>query len=132
MSLPRQISTFFGVGLVSLGADYGVFLLLTELLAVEPVAGALAGYMVGGLVNYLLNRAHTFTTERNHVQAGLRFASVMAVGFSLTGLFMWLFTAQIGLPGILSRLMTTGIVFVWNFSAHKFWTFGERGGREPS
>jgi hypothetical protein len=128
MSLPRQISTFFGVGLVSLGADYGVFLLLTEFLGIEAVGGALAGYLAGGLVNYLLNRAHTFTTERNHVQAGLRFVSVMAVGFSLTGLFMWLFTAQLGAPGILARLLTTGIVFVWNFSAHKLWTFGERVG----
>ena len=52
----------------------------------------------------------------------------MAVGFSLTWLFMWLFTAQFGAPNILARLATTGIVFVWNFSAHKFWTFGERGG----
>ena len=127
MSLHRQISTFFGVGLVSLVADYGVFALLSEALAVNPVAGALVGYMVGGLVNYLLNRAHTFTTERNHVQAGLRFAGVMAVGFSLTGLFMWVFTQQIGVPGIVARVITTGIVFCWNFGAHKLWTFRERG-----
>ena len=128
MSLPRQISTFFGVGLVSILADYGVFALLSEVLAVHPVTAALAGYLVGGLVNYLLNRAHTFTTDRSHVQAGLRFAGVMAVGFSLTGLFMWVFTQQIGLPGIVARVITTGIVFCWNFGAHKLWTFGERRG----
>ena len=126
MSLPRQISTFFGVGLVSIVADYGVFALLSEVFAVHPVTAALTGYLVGGLVNYLLNRAHTFTTDRSHVQAGLRFASVMAVGFSLTGLFMWVFTQQIGLPGIVARVITTGIVFCWNFGAHKLWTFGER------
>ena len=126
MSLPRQISTFFGVGLVSIVADYGVFALLSEVFAVHPVPAALAGYLVGGLVNYLLNRAHTFTTDRSHVQAGLRFAGVMAVGFSLTGLFMWVFTQQIGLPGIVARVITTGIVFCWNFGAHKLWTFGER------
>ena len=128
MSLPRQISTFFGVGLVSIVADYGVFALLSEVFAVNPVMAAQAGYLVGGLVNYLLNRAHTFTTDRSHVQAGLRFAGVMAVGFSLTGLFMWVFTQQIGVPGILSRVITTGIVFCWNFGAHKLWTFGERRG----
>ena len=126
MSLPRQISTFFGVGLVSIVADYGVFALLSEVFAVNPVMAAQAGYLVGGLVNYLLNRAHTFNTDRSHVQAGLRFAGVMAVGFSLTGLFMWVFTQQIGLPGIVARVITTGIVFCWNFGAHKLWTFGER------
>ena len=126
MRLPRQISTFFGVGLVSIVADYGVFALLSEVFAVNPVMAAQAGYLVGGLVNYLLNRAHTFTTDRSHVQAGLRFAGVMVVGFSLTSLFMWIFTQQIGLPGIVARVITTGIVFCWNFGAHKLWTFGER------
>ena len=126
MSLSRQISTFFGVGLVSIVVDYGVFALLSEVFAVHPVTAALAGYLVGGLINYLLNRAHTFNTDRSHVQAGLRFAGVMAVGFSLTGLFMWIFTQQVGLPGIVARVVTTGIVFCWNFGAHKLWTFGER------
>ena len=126
MRLPRQISTFFGVGLVSIVADYGVFALLSEVFVVNPVMAAQAGYLVGGLVNYLLNRAHTFTTDRSHVQAGLRFAGVMVVGFSLTSLFMWIFTQQIGLPGIVARVISTGIVFCWNFGAHKLWTFGER------
>ena len=126
MSLPRQISTFFGVGLVSLVADYAVFMLLTVVLEVDPVPGALAGYIVGGIVNYLLNRAHTFATDRNHMQALWRFASVMAVGFSLTGLFMWIFADQLEIPYLVARVITTGIVFCWNFAAHKLWTFGEK------
>lgn len=126
MSLPRQISTFFGVGLVSIVADYGTLLFLREVFDVSPVYGALAGYLVGGLVNYLLNRAHTFSTERGHLQAGWRFASVMAVGFSLTGLFMWIFAEKLEIPYLIARVITTGIVFCWNFGAHKLWTFGER------
>ncbi len=126
MSLPRQISTFFGVGLVSIVADYGTLMLLREVFEINPVYGALAGYMVGGLVNYLLNRMHTFTTERDHIDAGLRFIGVMAVGFSLTGLFMWMFAEKLEIPYLIARVLTTGIVFCWNFGAHKLWTFGER------
>ncbi len=128
MSLPRQISTFFGVGLVSIVADYGTLMLLREVFEINPVYGALAGYMVGGLVNYLLNRMHTFTTERDHIDAGLRFIGVMAVGFSLTGLFMWMFAEKLEIPYLIARVLTTGIVFCWNFGAHKLWTFGERRG----
>lgn len=128
MSLPRQISAFFGVGLVSIVADYGVFALVTEVFAVNPVTAALVGYLVGGLVNYLLNRAHTFPSDRDHVQAVWRFASVMAVGFSLTGLFMWIFAEKLEIPYLAARVITTGIVFCWNFGAHKLWTFGERRG----
>jgi putative flippase GtrA len=128
MRLPRQISIFFGVGLVSIVADYGTLMLLREVFDVHPVYGALAGYLVGGVVNYLLNRAHTFATDRDHVEAGWRFASVMVVGFSLTGLFMWIFAEKLEIPYLMARVATTGIVFCWNFGAHKMWTFGERKG----
>ncbi len=126
MSFPRQITTFFGVGLVSIIADYSTLVLLTELFDINPVYGALAGYIVGGVVNYTLNRAHTFSTDRNHMQALWRFASVMVVGFTLTGLFMWVFAEKLDLPYLIARVITTGIVFCWNFAAHKMWTFGER------
>ena len=126
MSLSRQISTFFGVGVVSTIADYGTLVFLRELFGVNAVYGALAGYIVGGIVNYLLNRAHTFATDRDHVQAGWRFASVMVVGFSLTGLFMWLFTEKLAIPYLGARVVPTGIVFCWNVAAHKLWTFAER------
>ena len=126
MSLPRQITTFFGVGLVSTMADYGTLVLLREVFLVNPVYGSLVGYIVGGVVNYLLNRAHTFSTARDHVEAGWRFASVMVVGFTLTGLFMWVFTEKFAIPYLAARVVTTGIVFCWNFAAHKLWTFGEK------
>jgi len=128
MRLPRQISTFFGVGLVSIVVDYGTLMFLREVFGVSPVLAAQAGYLVGGLVNYLLNRAHTFATDRDHVQAGARFAGVMAVGFSLTSLFMWIFAETLEIPYLVARVITTGIVFCWNFGAHKLWTFGERRG----
>ena len=128
MSLPRQITTFFGVGLVSTMADYGTLVLLREVFLVNPVYGSLVGYIVGGVVNYLLNRAHTFSTARDHVEAGWRFASVMVVGFTLTGIFMHVFAEKMGLNEMLSRMITTGIVFFWNFIAHKTWTFAETRG----
>jgi len=128
MRLPRQISTFFGVGVVSIVVDYGTLMFLREVFGVSPVLAAQAGYLVGGLVNYLLNRAHTFATDRDHVQAGVRFAGVMAVGFSLTSLFMWIFAETLEIPYLVARVITTGIVFCWNFGAHKLWTFGERRG----
>ena len=119
----RQISRFFGVGLVSTLGDYGTLVVLREAFGVDPVLGALAGYGLGGLVNYLLNREHTFATRRSHAQAGWRFLVVMAVGFALTGLLMALFVRSLGAPYFYARLATTALVFTVNFAAHKFWTF---------
>ena len=90
------------------------------------VAAALAGYCVGGLVSYLLNRRHTFDTERTHVEAGWRFFAVMVVGFTLTGFVMQFLVNYLGAPYVPARVVTTGVVFVWNFAAHKLWTFADR------
>lgn len=126
MSLPKQISMFFGVGVISIAADYGTFFVLLHLLDLDEVPAALGGYAIGGLVNYLLNRGHTFATERSHLEAGWRFMAVMAVGFTLTGLFMQLFANMLDINPWVSRVVTTGIVFVWNFVAHRNWSFAAK------
>jgi putative flippase GtrA len=129
--LLNQISSFFGVGLAASIADYGTRFVALNMLGLRPTFAALTGYLVGGVLSYWLNRAHTFATRRSHAEAGWRFTVVMAVGFSLTYFFVWLFTDGLGLPKSNWRdygafLVTTGIVFCWNFVAHKLWTFADR------
>ena len=131
MSLHRQITTFFGIGALSSVADYATRFVSLEFVGERATIAALAGYIVGGVVNYLLNRSHTFETTRTHAEAGWRFAVVMAVGFSLTYVFVRFFTEGLGLAPSRWRdygafVVTTGIVFCWNFVAHKLWTFGEK------
>ena len=47
----------------------------------QPVPATLCGYLVGGVIGYLLNRRHTFASDRPHAEAGWRFALVTFVGF---------------------------------------------------
>lgn len=128
MHLLRQFITFFGVGVAATLTDWGTFFLLGRFVGVPSVYAALIAYCTGGVLSYALNRAHTFETARSHAEAGWRFAAVMAVGFSLTGFFVWLFAERLGLAPMVARVISTGIVFFWNYAAHKMWTFAERKG----
>ena len=123
MAFRRQFSRFFGVSLAAFVVDYGTLVVLRQVFGLDPVLGALAGYVAGGILSYILNRRHTFETDRTHAEAGWRFAAVMAVGFSLTGLFMYVFADRLALPYLGARVLTTGLVFVWNFLVHRGWTF---------
>jgi putative flippase GtrA len=123
MSLRRQFSTFLSVSVAAFVVDYGTLIILRQAFGLDPVWGALAGYVAGGILSYALNRRHTFETERSHAEAGWRFAAVMVVGFSLTGLFMYVFADRFEMPYIAARVLTTGLVFCWNFVAHRGWTF---------
>ena len=123
MSLPRQFSAFALVGIFAAIAHYGTLIGLVEAFRVAAVPASLAGYVAGGLVSYALSRTHVFSTERSHLDAGWRFV-VAGVGFCLTWVSMHLMVDRFALPYLPAQIATTGIVMVWSFLAHKFWTFG--------
>jgi putative flippase GtrA len=122
----RQFIAFAGVGLVAAVAHYGVLVALVETGAVAPVPATLAGYVVGGVVSYLLNRRNTYRSDRPHREATWRFAVVAAVGFFITWALMRLFVTYTDLPYLLAQVLTTGVVLLWSFVAHGAWTFGQQ------
>lgn len=124
LNVARQFSTFFGVGVLAAAVHYGLLIGLVELAAVAPVPATLAGYLAGGVVSYLLNRRHTYASDRPHAETGWRFALVAAVGFGLTWVTMYSLVERLGLPYLPAQLLTTGIVLVWSFFAHKLFSFG--------
>ena len=122
--LLTQFASFAGVGVLAMIVHYSLLIGLVELAGVAPVSAALAGYCAGGLASYWLNRTQTFRSDRPHVEAGWRFAVVMAVGFGLTLALMKLFVERFGAPYVPAQIVVTAVVLVWNFIAHKWWTFG--------
>lgn len=119
----RQFVAFFGVGVIAAVVHYGLLYLLVEAFFYDPVSAALAGYVAGGLVSYVLNRVYTYEAQRGHLEAGWRFGVVAGIGFVLTWLLMGLFHTRLGWHYLLAQVATTGIVLVWSFIAHKYWSF---------
>ncbi len=124
MSLPRQFTVFALVGVVATLLHYTVLILLVEIAHWLPVPATLCGYVAGGVVSYVLNRRHTFESDRPHEEATWRFALVAFIGFCLTYGFMHLFVDRLGAPYLPAQMATTGIVFFWSFLANRLWTFG--------
>jgi putative flippase GtrA len=122
--LLRQIAAFGGVGIVAMVCHYGVLIALVEIFQAAPVPAALAGYVAGGLASYWLNRRHTFESAAPHAQAVPRFALVAAVGFGITWALMHLLTQTLAAPYLPAQLLTTLIVMVWSYLAHRLFTFG--------
>lgn len=131
--LARQFTSFFWIGLVAAAIHYGCLIGLVELAGFQPVPATLIGFAGGGVVSYGLNRRHTYRSDRPHAEATWRFAVVAFIGFLITwGLmsaFQWLAGARFALwyVYLFAQLVTTGIVLVWSFLAHKLWTFGKSG-----
>ncbi|MBA1158403.1 GtrA family protein [Microvirga mediterraneensis] len=121
--LTRQFTAFFGVGVAAAVVHYGLLIALVEGAGTHPVPATLAGYVAGGLVSYVLNRKHTYESDRPHREATWRFALVAFVGFLVTWFLMHAFTVWLDGPYLPSQIITTGVVMLWSFMAHKKWTF---------
>ena len=124
MSLRRQFSSFFLVGLIATATHYVTLIGLKQLANWDVIPATLSGYCIGGLVSYVLNRRHTFASDRAHVEAGWRFAMVALVGFFLTWGLMRIFVSLFGDAWYLAaQAVTTALVMFWNFAANRHWTF---------
>src|SRR3954469_10049988 len=68
-SVRREFSTFVIVGFIAAGAHYSTLFILVEGAHWRPVPATLVGFVCGGFVSYILNRRHTFASERPHEEA---------------------------------------------------------------
>lgn len=125
----RQLLAYVFAGGLTAVAHYGVLVGLVELAHVDPVPATLAGFVVGAVVSYALNRWMTFEATRSHAQATWRFGLIAVGGFGLTWVLMHLFVTRLGLPYLPMQLVTTGFVMVFSFLGHKFFSFADRAER---
>ncbi len=122
----RQFASYLGVSLVALAVHYAVLATLVETGRADPVPAALAGYLVGAVVSYGLNRRLTYASDRPHAEATWRFGVVAAIGFGLTWLIMAGLTRGLDLHYTAAQVVATGVVVFWNFLGHRVWTFADR------
>jgi putative flippase GtrA len=123
VELAHQFLRYASVGVAAFVFHYATLIGLVESDTLTPTPAALAGFVVGGIVSYVLNRRFTFVSDRSHSVAGPRFAITAAVGFGLTYLIMHLLTDRLGIHYLIAQLVTTGIVLVWTFLGNRYWTF---------
>ena len=80
------------------------------------------------VVNYLLSILWVFAnhTQNNRWVEFLVFAIIGIFGLGLNEIIIYLGTDIVGLPYMLSKLISTAIVFFWNFFARKIILFKKK------
>ena len=124
MSTTRQLATYASVGVGATLAHYAVLVALVEAAGWRAVPATLCGYVVGGVVAYLLNRRHTFASDRPHTEATWRFALVAFAGFCVTYALMSLFVDRWGTLYLPAQMVTTVLAMFVTFALNRRWTFG--------
>jgi len=119
----KQYVMFAGVGAIGTAGHYLVLVLLVELFAISPVTATTAAFIVGAIINYLLNYRYTFASDKPHLPAMSKFFSIAFIGMIFNGMIMDFGTRQLALNYLLAQIVATLVVLQWNFFANKLWTF---------
>lgn len=123
-----QLIRYFVSGGVAFVVDASLLYILTEWLGFHYLLSTVLSYSVGLVITYIFSILWVFDSRSldNRVLEFSVFASIGVMGLGLTSLLMWLFTSGCGLHYIISKAITTVIVFVWNFVAKKLLLFRRR------
>tara|TARA_R110001583_G_scaffold195094_1_gene369054 strand:- start:31176 stop:31580 length:405 start_codon:yes stop_codon:yes gene_type:complete len=118
-----RFARFAAVGLVGTIAHYALLLVLVETGGAPPLAGSVAGFLLGAVVNYAINHRFVFRSGRAHAEALPRFMTVAGVGLCWNALLMYLLAELMGLHYLLAQILTTGLLLVWHYVGNAVWTF---------
>ena len=106
--------------------DTGLLALLTESFGREHLLIWTGIAFIAGLtITYLFSIFWVFDNRSMKSRAAeiLFFVIIGVCGLGLTELFMWLFADKAHLHYLVSKVITTAIVFFWNFFAKKLILF---------
>lgn len=120
-----QLIRYGFVGGVAFVADYASLYIFTEWLGVQYLVSAAIAFIIGLTFNYILSNLIVFTTHRlnNRLLEFSIFAIIGVIGLGLNELIMYCACEMIGLHYMIAKLISTALVFFWNFFARKLTLF---------
>jgi putative flippase GtrA len=125
--LKIEFVKFFIVGGVSTLIDWGSFFILSMIFGFYYQLSLVVSYTLGGITNYSLNKIFTFKNKSKNL--ALQFTTFFSLAlFSLfvSMLIMYLLVDILSMHEMLSRMLTTALVFLLNYVMHKYITFNKK------
>lgn len=121
IELIKQLIKFGFVGGICFVIDYGVMVLLTEVAGMEYLLSCGISFTVSVIANYLLSMKFVFErkdTLDRRVEF-IIFVIMSVIGLGLTELLMWVFVDKANIHYMISKIVVTAIVMVYNFVTRK-------------
>jgi putative flippase GtrA len=120
-----QLFRYTFVGGLAFLVDFGLLFLLTHFCGIHYLVSAGISFIAGLAVNYALSKIWVFSVSSftNRFVEFLVFAIIGVIGLGFNELFMYLFTSVCAIHYLLSKIITTVIVYFWNFFARKYLIF---------
>ena len=116
-----QFIRYFFVGGVAAVVNIGMLFIFTDVCHIYYLVSNIISFTLGLIVNYILSKLLVFQ-DKVSLSASKEFiiyAIIGVVGLGIDTLLMSIFTDTFNIYYMLSKIISTLLVFVWNFGARK-------------
>ncbi len=118
--LVKQLFKFGIVGILCFFIDYGIMIALTEIVGVNYLLSSAISFSISVIVNYILSLSFVFDTEKgNNLKNFSLFIVLSVIGLGINQLLMWIGVEILGIYYMISKIIATGIVMLYNFITRK-------------
>ncbi|MFC1479905.1 GtrA family protein [Candidatus Omnitrophota bacterium] len=100
-------------------------MVFVEIFKIYYLTAALVAFLLGAITAYILNVKWVFdkrTFQNRYFEIAI-FIVIGVVGLILNQYIIWFFTENVSFHYLLSKLVATMIVVIWNFFARKYILF---------
>ncbi|MBW1971284.1 MAG: GtrA family protein [Deltaproteobacteria bacterium] len=120
-----QLFRYTFVGGFAFIVDFGSLFVLTEFIHIYYLISAAIAFILGLGTNYILSIIWVFDKRifKNKYIEFMIFGIIGIVGLGLNELFIWFFTEEMHFYYLISKIISTFFVYLWNFFARKFILF---------
>lgn len=121
LKLINQLIKFGLVGIICFFIDYFLMIVLTELGNVNYLFSSGISFSISVIVNYILSMRFVFKSKEkvNKAWEFFVFVFLSIVGLGLNEVMMWFIVEKMGIFYMLSKIVVTIIVMIYNFITRK-------------
>ncbi len=123
-----KVIRYFCVGGTAAAVDIGFFAVSVKVFQFNWFFVALLSFVLATVLNYLLSIRYVFESGirfKKQVEVSLVFL-VSGIGLVINLTVLWLLIETSGMDEVLSKLIATGTVFFWNYTARSRFIFKMR------
>ncbi len=116
-----QFIRYFFVGGVAAVVNIGMLFIFTDVCHIYYLVSNIISFTLGLIVNYILSKLLVFQDKvsLSTSKEFIIYAIIGVVGLGIDTLLMSIFTDTFNIYYMLSKIISTLLVFIWNFGARK-------------
>jgi putative flippase GtrA len=127
-----QLFRYLWVGGISFIIDYISLFIFTEYLHINYLISAAIAFILGLTTNYQLSTIWVFNNSRlnNKFTEFTIFSIIGIIGLGLNEIIIYICSEYLNLYYMISKLISTAVVFFWNFMGRKYILFTNYNSRQ--